>query len=192
MTVLEKILERMVMEELGTLNPDSLVAQKMRRTVLKVANYYEGKLYDKDAEIHNLKGELGWIKEGKGYVPWGATYAEPQPPQEGEPRQYTPEEIRENFLRHVRDMILYWHKPEYSKTHALEGLAHSILVALDGESAELPSFVVLPLSNIEDYEFYRENGLNWYPLLQFDNPYDIAGSLHDHLFKSEPKKEEKL
>lgn len=179
----EALFMHFIREELGDINPESLIVARSRRIVEKVASYYDSKLYDQDGEIHNLKGELGWIKEGKGYAPWGAAYAEPQPPQEGEPRQYTMEEIRAKFLNYVRDMILYWHKPEYSKTHALEGLAHSILVALDGESAELPGFAVLPLSGIGDQKFFRERNKNWYPLLQIENAYDIAGSLHDHLFK---------
>lgn len=182
--LLDSIFERMIKEELGSMHPDSIPAQRMRRLVEKVSNYYEGKLHDKNAEIYDLKGELGWIKEGKGYVTWGATYSSrEQPLPEGEPRQYTMEEMRSQFLSYVRNMILYWHKEECSRIHALEGLAFSILVALDGEAADLPAFAVLPRSTIEDQKYFRENGQNWYPVFQIDNQYDIAGSLHDHLFK---------
>lgn len=59
-----------------------------------------------------------------------------------EPREKTPEEVRDEFLRHVWFLIDYWDRVEIgtkSKTR-LEGLAHSILSTIDGMSTALPGF----------------------------------------------------
>lgn len=189
MTLPEALFRRFIAGEVGAFKPDSLTYQRIRRIADKVADHYEGRLYDAHVEIENLKGELGWIKEGKPYAPLGAAYAEPRVPEEGEPRQYTMEEIREKFLRHIWAIINHWEKEKDDKRSALEGAAFSILVTLDGESADLPAFAVLPLSGADDQKFFRESGENWYPLLQLENAYDMGGSLHDHFFAYNPKKE---
>lgn len=107
---------------------------------------------------------------------------------ENPPRVYTPEEVREKFLRYVWALVDYWTQEDRSsRGHALEGLAHSILVMLDGESAELPSFHLIPVGQPDDQRFYRERGENWYPICQIDHEYDIAGGLHDNFFQVRPR-----
>jgi hypothetical protein len=105
-----------------------------------------------------------------------------------EPREYTTEEVRALFLRHIRVMVDYWCN-ESSKPfprEKLEGLAHSILVMLDGYSAGLPAFIVAPLPAPDDKEDSKENGENWFP--ENDDELvklvkcDIAGCLHDLFF----------
>jgi hypothetical protein len=73
---------------------------------------------------------------------------------------------RDLFLGHVRTMIAYWndaHGSRGDQKQRLEGLAFSIMVALDGGAGSLPSgYVVAP---------------NHSPSV------DIAGSLHELLFR---------
>jgi len=49
-------------------------------------------------------------------------------------------ELRDKFLGYINEMIEYWDEQDASSRAKLEGLAHSILVAIDGESATLPPF----------------------------------------------------
>ena len=56
-----------------------------------------------------------------------------------EPRAYTTEEVREQFLRQVSALVLFWETVpndagELSRAH---GVAHSILSMLDGCSMQL-------------------------------------------------------
>lgn len=93
------------------------------------------------------------------------------------PQAYTEQETRDLFMEHVRSMIDYWDKcPEHSRRSALEGLAFSILVALDGESSDLPAFRVMPAPHPDDEQYHREQGDNWY-----DPEVDISGPLHESL-----------
>jgi hypothetical protein len=96
------------------------------------------------------------------------------------PREYTREEVRDAFSGHIRTMIKFWNGVENkSKEEALEGLAFSILAMLDGCSAGLPCFAVIPLPHPEDKNFCIENGENWYPEFEpAEGLCDIGGGLH--------------
>ena len=102
-------------------------------------------------------------------------------------RQYLTHEIRDNFLEHIRFMVKYWEAESRAITSKdkLEGLAHSILCAIDGCTMALPPFILAPLPSPEDKQFHIDNGENYYP----ENHdiivnADIAGSLHELFFKS--------
>lgn len=95
------------------------------------------------------------------------------------PRQYTAEEVGEMFLKHVWVLIDYWDTKKENKLNALEGLAFSILSALDGESAVLPAFMVIPMPHEQDADYYISQGENWFPPYDSENPCDIGGSLHE-------------
>ena len=73
------------------------------------------------------------------------------------PREYTIEEVESEFLDYIRGLVDYWEN-ESGKTsrEKLEGLAFSILVAIDGEAIEAPSFVLSPICSEEDKEFFSE------------------------------------
>lgn len=98
-------------------------------------------------------------------------------------REYTRDEVIEKFLLHIADLINYWGDEQRGVTsqERLEGLAHSILVALDGCSANLPGFVVAPAPHPFDRSFCTFNRENYYP-----NPpgakCDIAGHLHELMY----------
>lgn len=106
------------------------------------------------------------------------------------PRQYTVEEVRERFLRHVWGIVDHWENESREPTvrGKLEGLAFSSMSALDGSSgidlagrATLPAFAVLPSPHPDDEAHCREHGENWFP-----SGVDI-GPLHEHFFKYKPE-----
>lgn len=99
-------------------------------------------------------------------------------------RAYTMEEVREKFLAHVREMVLYWEREDRKPDvhDKLSGLAFSILSALDGCSGDIPGFQVIPSAHPDDRKYHEERGENWYP-----DDCDIAGGLHEHFYKREPK-----
>jgi hypothetical protein len=96
------------------------------------------------------------------------------------PRAFTEDEVREKFLEHVREIADYWaNQHEKSTRERVSGAVFSVLVALDGEAADLPGFTVSPLpSSYDDIAFDIEHGENWYSA-----GLDIAGSLHNGFYK---------
>lgn len=102
-----------------------------------------------------------------------------------EPREYTSKEVTEQFMQHIATMIDYWDRtPGHSSREKLEGLAHSILCALDGCSAHLPGFLVVPYPHPDDKEYHIENEENWFPE---NHEAEVNGALepylHEVLFK---------
>ena len=81
-----------------------------------------------------------------------------------EPRPYTAEEAREMFLHHVRELARYWAELPGDKTprERCDGLAFSILVAIDGCSAELPALDLSLSPHPDDEAYYKGNGENWF------------------------------
>lgn len=100
--------------------------------------------------------------------------------------ELTEGKIRERFLRHVEGCIRSWLNE--TRTPDVEGkmrgLAFSILVAIDGESA-LPAFKLIADPHPEDKEFRKSKGEDWYP-----ENINIAGCLHNELSCYRPKKTE--
>lgn len=101
-------------------------------------------------------------------------------------KQKTEKQVRQEFLDHVRMLVNYWDK-ETSKTDSrekLEGLAFSILVAIDGEAVALPSFILAPCPNEDDKQYHIDNGEDYYPENHdSDVKCDIAGNLHNEFYK---------
>jgi NTP pyrophosphatase (non-canonical NTP hydrolase) len=109
------------------------------------------------------------------------------------PRAYTAEEIRDKFLRHVWESIEYWDKTKPNKREAMEGLAFSILVSLDGGVLDLPGFMVIPTPHEDDKEYCIEHGDNWFPpFVLGEEPCDIAGGLHEHFHQAQPQRSEPM
>lgn len=96
-------------------------------------------------------------------------------------RPYTEEEVREQFLDHIKNMINYWENEDRAKTsrEKLEGLAFSFLTMLDGCAGDMPAFEVKAIGSEENIAYFKENNENYYPI----NGDDIAGSLHEHFHK---------
>jgi len=98
-------------------------------------------------------------------------------------REKTVEEIRDEFVDHVGHLVDYWDTlPDKSCREKLEGLAHSILTTIDGESVALPGYIMIPNSCLQDRDFHIEENENYYPVIDEKSPvrhFDIAGCLHE-------------
>lgn len=107
------------------------------------------------------------------------------------PREWTHEEVKEQFLNHTWGLIRYWRNVENPMgggedevTSRLEGFAHSFLVLLDGGSSEMPAFIVAPCPHPTDREYMQEVRRNWYPENYPERvTCDISGDLHHDLFR---------
>jgi hypothetical protein len=97
------------------------------------------------------------------------------------PREMTVEECREKFLAHVWTMIDYWDKTPSCGDHRnrIEGLAFSMLAAIDGSAMAMPGWVLAPTPHKDDAEYNRQQGQNWWPSACVPAS-DIAGCLHEH------------
>jgi hypothetical protein len=97
-------------------------------------------------------------------------------------REKVSDEITAELIEHIRELISYWESTESSSLEKLNGLAFSILVALDGSGDNLPSFIIAPSPHPEDKQFNIERDNNYYPenheLENYING-DIGGSLHE-------------
>jgi hypothetical protein len=104
-------------------------------------------------------------------------------PESNNPRVLTQQEVRDQFLTHVAVMIDYWERIPNggSLQERLEGLVHSLLVALDGNSTALPAFVVAPAPHSSDRQYCIANGENFYPEAPVASC-DIAGELHEGIY----------
>ena len=84
-------------------------------------------------------------------------------------KQKSEEAHRELFVSHVRGLVEYWfnesRQPETKSK--LEGLAFSILSAIDGCSVGLPPYKLVPMVSVNDGEDWASSDI------------DIAGGLHE-------------
>lgn len=89
------------------------------------------------------------------------------------PRPMTMEEMRAEFIQHVRGTVEYWRNQDADDP--IGGVAFSILVAIDGMSAGLPAFDLIPRPHPDDEQYHRDEGENWW------NPVSLTRqeSLHD-------------
>jgi hypothetical protein len=106
-------------------------------------------------------------------------------------REYTEEEVKAEFLRHVNRCIKYWENETREPTSLgkLKGLAHSIMTAIDEGTKNLPGFILAPDPDPDDKEYYKKNGRNYYPENHNSGvKCDIGGGLHKVLHEYEPEK----
>lgn len=101
------------------------------------------------------------------------------------PKEKKMEEVREEFLEHVRDMVDYWHDvPNKTEKEKLNGLAFSIMAALDGCSVDIPGFIVAPLPHETAKQYHMDNEEDYYPENHNSEVNcNISGELHDHYYK---------
>jgi hypothetical protein len=100
-------------------------------------------------------------------------------------RRLTQEEARDEFLAYIWNLIEYWNSTDYrvlpqpqSTRQRLQKLAFSILVAIDGESIEIPGCDLVPRVPKEDQEYMKTQGVNWFP----DGEDISLGGLHDRFY----------
>lgn len=96
-------------------------------------------------------------------------------------REFTEEETREAFLNHIRELVDYWDTADKETTkEKLNGLAFSILVALDGEAVSLPAFILAPSPHKDDKQYRIDSKDNYYAENHDSNvKCNISGSLHN-------------
>lgn len=105
------------------------------------------------------------------------------------PRELTEGEVRSKLLRYIWGAIDEWARyPSKPTRDRLSGLTHTILAMLDGESIELPAFIIAPDPASCDKEWHQEHGESWWPE-NYDVKVncDLGGSLHDRFYEEEPK-----
>lgn len=112
-------------------------------------------------------------------------------------KEITRDEARYLFMKHMTMLIRYWTKESRAETtqERLEGLMHSILVTLDGNSGGMPGFYLIPSTHEGDKKYAIEKGHDYYPHVEEIPGYDIGGALHEELFsyiRGEVKKPENL
>ncbi len=88
-----------------------------------------------------------------------------------EPRAFTAEEVRQEFLDEIRGLAAYWETcPSLGGLKGrLEGLAFSILNIFDGTS-NFPAVDLVLKPHPDDKEFHRAEGEDWYePGMMFND-----------------------
>lgn len=103
-------------------------------------------------------------------------------------RQLTTDEVRERLLDHFHMIVKYWASVEGPKSleDRMNGLAFSMLAALDGTSADLPAFIVAPYPHQSDKAFRKKNKEDWYPennAVWKKIQSDVGGCLHERWYK---------
>ena len=109
------------------------------------------------------------------------------------PHQLTVEEVRERFLDHVHGLVDYWDRETRVQTcrERIEGVAFSILAAIDGSSVAIPGFLLVPNPHKDDKAYQRSMGEDWFPPSPKGKVVDIAGSLHEHFAAGKRKRTRK-
>jgi hypothetical protein len=103
--------------------------------------------------------------------------------------QYTKEEMQQMFIDKMHSTADYWSAlpvdPGETMTTAIQrrvsGVVFSVLVVLDGGSADLPGFSVIPQPHETDKDYQIAEGERyWSPALEDSvNENDLAGGLHE-------------
>ena len=94
-------------------------------------------------------------------------------------RPMTSSEMREAFLDGVRQCVDIWtHSNNASERDKLEGLAHSLLVLLDGQSNGIPPFHLIPELCEDHIDEAKEVGNNWW----VEDDITEGTMLHDQLY----------
>jgi hypothetical protein len=108
------------------------------------------------------------------------------------PRAYTKQEVRLMLIDHFKELAKHWaissiKEKKYTIQDRLDGLLHSILSTLDGESLELPAIDLVLSPHEDDKQFHIQEGENYFEPGMVIND-DIC--LHEMLYiteTSEPK-----
>jgi len=99
-------------------------------------------------------------------------------------REYTQKEVEEQFTTYITSCIHYWENEKRVPDirGKLKGLAHSILVGIDGESLNLPKFILAPDPHPDDKPDNTRQGRNYFPENHKSKvKCNISGELHESL-----------
>ena len=103
---------------------------------------------------------------------------------ENKSREYTQNEVKLQFVQYVKECVKYWEDQEEGPClpSKLEGLAGSILCAIDGCGSTLPKYILAPNPHSEHKEFFKNEGENYYSENYKSRiKCDISGNPHDLL-----------
>ena len=80
-----------------------------------------------------------------------------------EPRAYTDEEVRQQFLEKVYEIKEHWEKESRltSVKEKMEGCIFSILALMDGSAIEFPAIALIASPHPDDEEYHKSRGENW-------------------------------
>ena len=80
-----------------------------------------------------------------------------------EPREITPEEARDIFMRQIAAYARSWASADgLTNMERCSGLAFSILNIFDGTAAFLPAFNIHVSPHPDDKDYRKRNGENWF------------------------------
>lgn len=103
--------------------------------------------------------------------------------------ELTPGQVEQRFLEHLAGLVNYWYKLEHGipahedvLRYKLQGLAFTILSAIDGSTGDLPKFILAPDPHPDDKDYRKNEGLIHYPENLQEIACDISGSLHEKFF----------
>lgn len=99
-------------------------------------------------------------------------------------RELTPEEVRNQFLEHVRNVVDYWASLDnQTAKERCEGVAFSMLNIFDG-STSLPAFDIVVKPHPDDKQYCIDNDEDYMP----DGVVINDCTLHELFYKTkEPK-----
>ena len=99
-----------------------------------------------------------------------------------EPRAYTPEEVREEFLATLRQLAFYWsQQSEHTAREMCDGVIFSVLNIFDGTAMGLPAMDIVLRPHPDDANFLENDGENWYEDGMAINDFD--GLLHEIYYR---------
>ena len=93
---------------------------------------------------------------------------------------YTAEEVMDKLLANLHALADHWGKSTNDPQAAAEGMAFSMLVILDGESAALPPMDLVLCPHPDDKEYLSSRGERW-----FERGMVVSsdGSLHERFVR---------
>ena len=105
-----------------------------------------------------------------------------------EPRAYTDEEVRQQFLEQIYQIKDFWEKESRNKSlkGKMEGCIFSILALMDGSSGGFPAVALIADPHPDDEEYYKSQGKNW---IEDGTPIGGDVELHDEWQKLRAKKD---
>ena len=80
----------------------------------------------------------------------------------GQPRELTRDEVRSAFLAYCRGVVKKFSATSHDE-HVANGVAHDILLAIDGGANGLPAFLLAPAPELTDKQFCVDIGRNYWP-----------------------------
>jgi hypothetical protein len=99
-----------------------------------------------------------------------------------EPRAFTADEVRDQFLQHVRGIAQHWaSRPDKTPEQRCKGAMFSMLSLLDGAAMGFPAVSLTLAPHPDDQAYCRENGDNWYESGMVFN--DGEDALHELFFE---------